>query len=245
MLKLFIFTTLLVLSSQINANWFSDIRNVFSSDDSVSSDPQNVQSELTDNTIANALKQALLNGTSDVINQLSNSGGFNQDETIRIPLPDSLKIVQTSLDKIGMGGSLSELENKLNQAAELATVKARPLFVDAIKALSWSDVRTLLNGPDDAATRYFQERMSDPLKSEMMPVVDESLSKVGAVKSYTSVMNSYNALPFVPQIDADLSNHVTNRGIAGIFYYLAIEEKNIRNNPAKRTTELLREVFSD
>lgn len=245
MLKLFIFTTLLALSSQINANWFSDIRNVFSSDDSVSSDPQNVQSELTDNTIANALKQALLNGTSDVINQLSNSGGFNQDETIRIPLPDSLKIVQTSLDKIGMGGSLSELENKLNQAAELATVKARPLFVDAIKALSWSDVRTLLNGPDDAATRYFQERMSDPLKSEMMPVVDESLSKVGAVKSYTSVMNSYNALPFVPQIDADLSNHVTNRGIAGIFYYLAIEEKNIRNNPAKRTTELLREVFSD
>jgi hypothetical protein len=245
MLKLFIFTTLLVLSSQINANWFSDIRNVFSSNDSVSSDPQNVQSELTDNTIANALKQALLNGASDVINQLSNSGGFNQDETIRIPFPDSLKIVQTSLDKIGMGGSLSELENKLNQAAELATVKARPLFVDAIKALSWSDVRTLLNGPDDDATRYFQERMSDPLRSEMMAVVDESLSKVGAVKAYNSVMNSYNALPFVPQIDADLSNHVTNRGIAGIFYYHAIEEKNIRNNPAKRTTELLREVFSD
>ena len=87
--------------------------------------------------------------------------------------------------------------------------------------------------------------MSGPLKSEMMPVVDESLSEVGAVRTYNSVMNSYNALPFVPQVDADLSNHVGDKGIAGIFHYLAIEEKNIRDNPAKRTTELLRKVFSN
>lgn len=244
MLKFVLFTTLLVLSSQINANWFSDIRNVFSTNDSISSAQQNSHGAITDNNIADALKQTLLNGSSDVINQLSSSGGFNQDEIIRIPLPDGLKRVQKSLDKIGMGGSLGELEKQLNQAAELATVKARPLFVDAIKALSWSDVRTLLNGPDDAATRYFQAKMSDPLKSEMMPVVDESLSEVGAVRTYNSVMNSYNALPFVPQLDADLSNHVADKGIAGIFHYLAIEEKNIRDNPAKRTTELLRKVFS-
>jgi hypothetical protein len=245
MLKFVIFTTLLVLSSQINANWFSDIRNVFSNNGSVSSAQQNSHGAITDNHIADALKQTLLKGSSDVINQLSSSGGFNQDEIIRIPLPDGLKSVQKSLDKIGMGGSLGELEKQFNQAAELATVKAKPLFVDAIKALSWSDVRTLLNGPDDAATRYFQAKMSDPLKSEMMPVVDESLSEVGAVRTYNSVMNSYNALPFVPQVDADLSNHVADKGIAGIFHYLAIEEKNIRDNPAKRTTELLRKVFSN
>jgi hypothetical protein len=245
MLKFVIFTTLLVLSSQINANWFSDIRNVFSNNGSVSSAQQNSHGAITDNHIADALEQTLLKGSSDVINQLSSSGGFNQDEIIRIPLPDGLKSVQKSLDKIGMGGSLGELEKQFNQAAELATVKAKPLFVDAIKALSWSDVRTLLNGPDDAATRYFQAKMSDPLKSEMMPVVDESLSEVGAVRTYNSVMNSYNALPFVPQVDADLSNHVADKGIAGIFHYLAIEEKNIRDNPAKRTTELLRKVFSN
>jgi hypothetical protein len=143
-----------------------------------------------------------------------------------------------------MGSSLNNLENKLNEAAETATEKAKPLFINAIKELSWEDVKTILNGPDDAATQYFKGKMSSPLAAEMKPIVDSSLNEVGAINAYNSAMGKYKALPLVPDVQADLSQHVLNKGIDGIFYYLALEEKAIRENPAKRTTDLLKKVFA-
>ena len=116
--------------------------------------------------------------------------------------------------------------------------------MDAIQALTWSDVHAILNGPDDAATNYFKHKMAEPLSSEIKPVVDASLNEVDAVRIYNNLMESYSAMPFVPQVEADLSTHVTRKSIEGIFYYLALEEKSIRNDPAKHTTELLKKVFT-
>ena len=101
----------------------------------------------------------------------------------------------------------------------------------------------IYNGPPDAATRYFQERMSAPLAEEMRPLVAESLAEVGAVQSYDAVMSRYQSLPLVPDVKADLTGHVVDKGMEGIFHYLAREEAAIRQNPAKRTTELLQQVF--
>jgi hypothetical protein len=109
--------------------------------------------------------------------------------------------------------------------------------------MSFEDVMNIYNGPDDAATRYFQEKMTPALAGEMKPIVEESLAEVGAVQSYDNVMGQYRAIPFVPDVKADLTTYVIEKGMDGIFHYLAVEEAAIRQNPVKRTTELLQRVF--
>ena len=231
-------TLLLLTLTSTNAGWLDKLKDVISTDSSQSS-----SNAVTDNDIAGALKDALTIGSENVVNQLSAPGGFNSDPIIHIPLPDSLKTVQDTMNKFGMGSSLNDLELKLNEAAEVATEKAKPLFVDAIKQLTWQDVKNILNGPDDAATQYFKGKMSSPLATEMKPIVDNSLNQVGAIQSYNNIMGNYKKLPLVPDVQADLTQHVLTKGIDGIFYYLALEEGKIRNDPAKRTTELLKKVF--
>jgi len=238
LLFLIVFSALFI-TSPLYASWFDKIKDVLSSDSTSSGN-----SSISDNDIAGALKDALTVGSTNVVSQLSAAGGFNSDSNIRIPLPDSLQTVQETMNKFGMGSSLNNLENKLNEAAETATEKAKPLFVNAIKELSWDDVKTILNGPDDAATQYFKSKMSSPLSTEMKPIVDASLNEVGAIKAYNSAIGEYKSLPLVPDVQADLTQHVLNKGIDGIFYYLAIEEKAIREDPTKRTTDLLKKVFA-
>lgn len=229
---------LLICTSSIQAGWFDKIKDVLGTDSNGSSG-----SALTDTDIAGALKDALTVGSENVVSQLSAPGGFNADPKIHIPLPESLVTVQETMNKFGMGSALNNLELKLNEAAEVATEKAKPLFIDAIKQLTWDDVKNILNGPDDAATQYFKGKMSTPLSAEMKPVVENSLNQVGAIKSYDNVMGKYKSLPLVPDVQADLTQHVLDKGVDGIFYYLALEEGKIRNDPAKRTTELLKKVF--
>ena len=101
----------------------------------------------------------------------------------------------------------------------------------------------IYNGPDDAATRYFQGKMSDPLAAEMQPVVERTLNQVGAIQAYDAVMGQYDTLPFVPDVKADLNSYVIDKGMEGIFHYLAQEEAAIRQDPVKRTTDILQTVF--
>ncbi len=189
------------------------------------------------------LKEALTVGSGNVVQQLGQAGGFYKDPQIRIPLPDTLATVKNALDKVGMGSFADDLELKLNRAAEAATPKARDLFVNAISQMTFEDARVILNGSEDAATRYFREKMSPDLAEAMAPVVDDSLSQVGAVRSYDKMMGQYATLPFVPDVKADLTDHVVQKGMDGIFHYMAKEEAAIRADPVKRTTDLLKKVF--
>jgi hypothetical protein len=109
--------------------------------------------------------------------------------------------------------------------------------------MTLDDVRQIYNGPDDAATRYLERTMSDPLIQRMRPIVDASVSQVGAVRAYDNAIGQYKAIPFVPDAKADLTQHVLERALKGLFLYLAEEEAAIRQNPAKRTTEILQKVF--
>jgi hypothetical protein len=198
---------------------------------------------LSTKDIGSGLKEALQVGTENVVARLGKTDGFNLDPAVHIPLPGELKKVKKMLSKLGMDSMLTDLETRLNRAAEVATPKAKALFLKSIGELTMDDVMQIYQGPEDAATTYFRSKMSTPLAADMKPVVDESLASVGAVKSYESVIEQYNAIPMVPQVDADLSGYVVQKGIDGIFLYLAKEEAAIRKDPAKRTTELLQRVF--
>ena len=193
--------------------------------------------------IGNGLKEALRVGTETVVARLGQPDGFNLDPAVHIPLPGQLDKARDLLARIGMDASLTDLETRLNRAAEIATPKAKALFLDAISDMTLDDVMGIYNGPDDAATQYFRSRMSAPLAAEMQPVVDESLADAGAVQAFDDVMARYRDIPFAPQVDADLTDYVVDKGIDGIFFYLAREEAAIRANPAKRTTDLLKRVF--
>jgi len=193
--------------------------------------------------IAAGLKEALQVGSETVVNQLSAADGFNKDTSIHIPLPGSLATVQKALDKVGYSSFTDDLELKLNRAAEAATPMAKNLFMDAISAMSFEDAREILDGADDAATQYFKGKMSPGLAEAMKPVVDDSLSQVGAIQSYDNMMGKYKSIPFMPDVKSDLTSHVLDKGMDGIFHYMAQEEKAIRQDPLKRTTDLLQKVF--
>ncbi len=201
-------------------------------------------SALTTEEIGAGLKEALKVGSETVVNQLGTTDGFNKDFNIHIPLPASLEKVKSMLSKVGMSSLFEDLELKLNRAAEIATPKAKQLFGDAITSMTMEDVKGIYNGPKDAATQYFRTKMSPELSKEMKPVIEDSLSRVGAVKSYDDMMKGYKSIPFVPDVKADLTDHVVEKGMDGIFYYMAKEEAEIRQNPVKRTTELLKKVFN-
>jgi len=200
-------------------------------------------SGLTNVEIGNGLREALRVGTERLVGRLGVTNGFNNDPLVHIPLPDSLRRVQSTLKRFGLSGMADDLELRLNRAAEAATPKAKKMFFDAISAMTIDDVQKIWKGPQDAATQYFRGKMSDPLKAEFRPVVNSSLADVGAIRSYDQLMGRYKALPFVPDVKADLVDHVLDKAIAGIFLYLGKEEADIRQNPVKRTTELLRKVF--
>jgi hypothetical protein len=201
------------------------------------------QSGLTVEEIGAGLKDALRVASENVVSQLGRVDGFNKDSAVHIPLPKQLDTVKSVLEKVGMSGLLKDLELKLNRAAEVATPKAKKLFSQAITEMSFEGVKKIYKGPKDAATQYFRSKMSPSLAKEMEPVVITSLSEVGAVQSYDSVMKEYRSVPFVPDVKADLTNYVVEKGMDGIFYYMAKEEAAIRTNPAKQTTDLLKRVF--
>ncbi|MGD8384145.1 MAG: DUF4197 domain-containing protein [Lysobacterales bacterium] len=195
--------------------------------------------------IGSGLKEALRVGTKRVVEQLGVTGGFALDPQIHIPLPGKLVKVKGVLAKVGMDSVMADLEARLNRAAEIATPKARRLFLAAIDDMTLEDVMGIYKGPDDAATQYFREKMSGQLALEMKPVVEQGLADSGAVKTYENAMARYNALPLVPKVEADLSDYVVQEGMDGIFYYLAQEEAAIRRDPVKRTTKLLQRVFGN
>lgn len=193
--------------------------------------------------VAAGLKEALSVGSGRVVSQLGKVGGFMKDPAIKIPLPGALQSVQKALSAVGAGGLANDLQARLNRAAEVASGKAKPLFLDAVQKMTFDDAVQIWKGPQDAATQYFKRQMTPGLTDTFRPEVQDGLAKAGAVKAYDKMMGRYEKLPFVPDAKADLTDYTVEKGLAGLFHYLGKEEASIRQNPGARSTELLRKVF--
>ena len=199
---------------------------------------------LDQNTIANGLKQALDQGINKQVSKLTKTDGFYRNQLVKILLPQELQKVDQTLRDIGLGSLADEGLKLLNRAAEDAVKEATPIFVKAVKEVSFQDAKTILMGADNAATNYLQTRTTSSLYNKFNPVIKSSFAKVGADQIWQNIISRYNAVPFVQKVNPDLTDYVTNQALHGVFTMIAVEEKDIRTNLSARTTNLLRQVFS-
>jgi hypothetical protein len=195
--------------------------------------------------IGSGLKDALKIASQRTVGQVGKTDGYWGDNAIRIPLPGPIDKVSGALKTVGAGGLVDDLHMKMNRAAEQAAPKALNIFVDAASKMSISDARLILTGPKDAATQYFKKTSTNQLTTAFHPVVDNTLSQVGAVKSFNSVKSQASSIPLAGQQIGgfNLTDFTVGKALDGLFHYLAVEEASIRSNPAARTTDLLKKVF--
>lgn len=199
---------------------------------------------LTDTDITAGLKQALEKGTSRTVSQIGTFDGYWKNPRIRIPLPESLQRPAALLRRAGFGKYADDLELRLNRAAERAVPLAKPIFLRAIREMTFADVKEIWKGPDDAATRYFERKTTGDLTKAFTPMVHDELENSGAVHSWRNFSSKYASLPFIGgYLKDDLDAYATRMALQGMFTILAGEEAKIRHDPAARTTELLRKVF--
>ncbi len=196
-----------------------------------------------DSEIAAGLKEALNNGISKEVSKLTVKDGFFKNQAVKILLPPELQKVDRTLRDVGLSSLADEGLKVLNRAAEDAVKEATPIFVDAVTKITFRDAKNILFGADNSATLYLQNTTSSALYSKFNPVVKTSLGKVGADKTWNNIITKYNALPMTADVNPDLNDYVTQQALNGVFKMIAVEEKDIRNNLAARTSDLLKRVF--
>lgn len=199
---------------------------------------------LTQAEIGNGLKEALNNGISKQVSKLTATDGFFKNEAVKILLPEELQKVDKTLRDLGMSKLADEGLKVINRAAEDAVKEATPIFVDAVKQMTFNDAKNILLGNDSAATSYLQNTTSKALYAKFNPVIKNSFAKVGADKIWNQIITKYNSVPFVTKVNPDLTDYTTNKAMDGVFKMIAVEEKDIRNNFASRTSDLLKKVFA-
>jgi hypothetical protein len=190
-----------------------------------------------------AMKQSLDVGIAQAVQTLSASGGFSKS-LFRIPWPQDAARMESALRAAGLGASVDRFVETMNQGAELAVKEATPIFSNAIRNMSFSDVREVLLGPDDAATQFLQRTTSTALKSAFAPILQDALQKVELTALWNPLADTYNGLPFVQPVNPDLQEYVSELAMGALFTSLASEEAKIRQNPRLRSTEEMRKVFA-
>lgn len=194
--------------------------------------------------IAAGLKEALNKGITEQVSKLTQVDGFYKNELVKIVMPEELSKVDKTLRKLGMGSLADDGIKALNRAAEDAVKEATPVFVNAIKNIKIADAKTILMGNKNAATTYLQQSTNKELYTKFLPVVQQSIGKVGADKIWNGIIQKYNTVPLVSKINPDLNDYVTNKALEGVFKMIAIEEKNIRTDLQSRTSTVLKKVFA-
>ncbi|MGV3586020.1 MAG: DUF4197 domain-containing protein [Adhaeribacter sp.] len=202
------------------------------------------QSMLSNAEVGAGLKEALTKGATKGSELVSQVDGYYKNPEIKIPFPAEVRNVETKLRQIGMGAEVDKFVLALNRAAEDAAQEAKPVFVSAIKQMTIQDAFAILKGQPDAATQYLQRTTSDELTQKFKPIIQNSLAKVNATQYYTTLINTYNKIPLVKKVNPNLDDYATAKALDGLFLIVAKEEKNIRQNPQARTSELLKKVFS-
>lgn len=199
---------------------------------------------ISDQMIGSGLKQALDFGIDKQVKKLTSKDGFYKNQLVKIALPAELQKVDKTLRSIGLGKLADEGVKALNRAAEDAVKEATPIFVNAVKEISFNDVKTILLGTDNAATQYLEGKTTAALYNKFNPVIQSSFAKVGADQIWSNLITRYNAIPLTADVNPDLTDYVTQQALQGVYKMIAVEEKQIRTKTQSRTTDLLKRVFA-
>lgn len=194
--------------------------------------------------IAGGLKEALNNGINKQVVKLTAVDGFYKNQMVKILLPEELQKVDKGLRSIGLSSLADEGLKVLNRAAEDAVKEATPIFVDAIKGMTFTDAKNILMGNENSATTYLQNSTTTALYGKFNPVIKNSFSKVGADKVWANIISKYNSIPLVKKVNPDLTDYTTTKALEGVFKMVAVEEKNIRTDLNARSSDLLKKVFA-
>ena len=196
-------------------------------------------------TVASGLKEALSVGTKNAVGLLSKKDGFFGNEAVKILLPENIRRAGDTLRMAGYQKEVDAFILSMNRAAERAAPKAADIFAVAIQSISIDDAQKILNGGNTAATEYFKSKTSTQLFDTFKPDISKSMDEVGVTKAYKAMTDRYTAMmPFAKMESLDLDRYVTNMSLDGLFHMVGQEETKIRTNPAARTTELLKKVFT-
>ena len=194
--------------------------------------------------ISSGLKEALNKGITKQVSKLTAVDGFYKNEAVKILMPAELQKVDATLRRVGLGSLADEGVKVLNRAAEDAVKEATPIFVDAVKQMTFNDAKNILMGNESSATTYLQNTTSTALYAKFNPVIKNSFAKVGADKVWSNIITKYNAIPLVTKVNPDLTDYTTNKAMEGVFKMIAVEEKDIRTNLTARSSDLLKRVFA-
>ena len=194
--------------------------------------------------IASGLRQALDFGIDKQVTKLTQTDGFFKNELVKILLPEELHKVDKALRDIGLSKLADEGLKVLNRAAEDAVKEATPIFINAVKGITFADAKNILLGKDNAATQYLNSKTETALYTKFNPVIKNSFAKVGADDIWKNLITKYNTIPFTKDVNPDLTDYVTGEALKGVYTMIAVEEKEIRTKLSSRTTDLLKKVFA-
>ncbi|MEO6583238.1 MAG: DUF4197 domain-containing protein, partial [Ferruginibacter sp.] len=198
---------------------------------------------VSQNEAASGIKEALSQGLGKAVNQLNITDGFFKS-AYKILLPPEAQKIENTLRSLGLNSMVDNAILSINRGAEEAAGKASPIFISAIRRMTLNDAINLVRGGDTSATHFFREKTTSDLYAAFNPVIQSSLDNVSATRYYGDMVNKYNSLPTTfRKINPDLAGYVTLRATDALFNLIAREEKNIRDNPAARTSDLLKKVF--
>jgi len=199
---------------------------------------------ITNQDAVQALKDALVQGSNKAVAQLSAPNGFFGNPQVKIPLPDTIRRVESGLRMLGMGRQADELVASMNHAAEMAVREATPLLVSSVKSMSVSDAKGILTGPDDAATQYFKRTTSDALTQRFLPIVKEMTAKVQLAQQYNGLAGQAAQLGLISKEDSNIDLYVTRKALDGLYLVIAEQERSIRRDPMGAATSIAKKVFS-
>jgi hypothetical protein len=236
--KINMFKKILVLGLLIQLTSCAELQKV------INNLPVSTEEILSNAQIGNGLKEALNNGIEHQVSKLTSDGGFYKNEAVKILLPAELTKIDKTLRDIGLGNLADEGLKLLNNAAEDAVKEATPIFIAAVKDMSFTDAKNILLGNENSATNYLQTKTSKELYAKFNPVIKNSFSKVGADEIWTKLITKYNNIPFVKDVNPNLTDYVAQQALEGVFTMIAVEEKGIREKVGLRTSSLLQKVFA-
>jgi Protein of unknown function (DUF4197) len=199
--------------------------------------------DLSNKEAGSGLKAALERGAGNAVGKLAVDGGFLSNDKVKIKLPHVLEQARPLLKLTGYGPKLDELEVAMNHAAEAAVPLAKPLLLNAVKSMTFTDAKNILTGGETSVTTFFKEKTSAPLSAQFLPIVKGVTDKTGLAGKYNKLVGQVGKVTSVPPEQASVEAYVTARALDGLFYMLAEEEKAIRQDPIGTGSKIIGKVF--